>query len=117
MFAEISPELAQKAGIRSLEWLTIVTPRSLISARALVTTRMRPLRVNGRTIEQVGLPYHWGWKGLTTGDVTNDLLPISQEPNVRIMSTKALVCNLLPGRRADHKAALKQLQKLLKETA
>jgi hypothetical protein len=36
---------------------------------------------------------------------------------VRIMSTKALVCNLLPGRRADHKAALKQLKALLKETA
>ena len=116
-FAEISPELAQKIGIRSLEWVTIVTPRSLVSARALVTARMRPLEVNGRTIEQVGLPYHWGWKGLATGDIANDLLPISQEPNVRIMSTKALVCNLLPGRRADHKAALKQLKALLKETA
>ena len=54
---------------------------------------------------------------MTTGDVTNDLLSISEEPNVRIMSTKALVCNLLPGRRADHKAALKQLKVLLKERA
>lgn len=117
LFAEISPELAEKMGVRSLEWVTIVTPRSLVSARALVTARMRPLQVNGRTIEQVGLPYHWGWKGLATGDVTNDLLPISEEANVRIMSTKALVCNLLPGRRADHKAALKQLKTLLKGAA
>jgi formate dehydrogenase major subunit len=117
LFAEISPELAEKIGIHSLEWVTIVTPRSLISAKALVTARMRPLGVNGQFIEQVGLPYHWGWKGMSTGDVTNDLLAISEEPNVRIMSTKALVCNLLPGRRADHKSALKQLSSLLKERA
>lgn len=117
LFAEISPELAARVGVRNREWVTIVTPRSLISARALVTARMRPLQVNGEIVDQVGLPYHWGWKGMVTGDVTNDLLAISQEPNVRIMSTKALVCNLLPGRRADHKAALKQLKKLLKETA
>ncbi len=117
LFAEISPELAEKIGVRSCEWVTIVTPRSLISAKALVTPRIRPLQIGGQTIDQVGLPYHWGWKGMATGDVTNDLLAISEDPNVRIMSTKALVCNLLPGRRADHKAALKQLKKLLKETA
>ena len=46
------------------------------------------------------MPYHLGWKGLVTGDVANDLLAISEEPNVRIMETKALVCNIVPGRRA-----------------
>ena len=35
----------------------------------------------------------------STGDVVNDLLAISEEPNVRIMETKALVCNVIPGRR------------------
>ena len=40
----------------------------------LVTDRMRPLRMqDGRTVHQVGLPYHWGTRGLTTGDSANDL--------------------------------------------
>ena len=51
---------------------------------------MRPLWVEGRTVHQVGLPYHWGYNGVVTGDVVNDLLAISEEPNVRIMETKAL---------------------------
>ena len=66
----------------------------------LVTPRMRPLWVQGRTVHQVGLPYHWGYNGLVKGDVVNDLLAISEEPNVRIMETKALVCDIEPGRRA-----------------
>jgi formate dehydrogenase major subunit len=52
---------------------------------------------------------------LVTGDVTNDLLAISQEPNVRIMETKGLVCNVVAGRRKEGKAALKQWKKLTKE--
>jgi formate dehydrogenase major subunit len=57
---------------------------------------MRPMKVNGRTVHQVGLPYHWGWRGRAKGDVVNDLVAISQEPNVRIMETKALLCNVEP---------------------
>ncbi len=37
---------------------------------------------------------------MAKGDVVNDLLAISEEPNVRIMETKALVCKVEPGRRA-----------------
>jgi formate dehydrogenase major subunit len=79
--------------------VTISTPRGAIEARVLVTPRMRPLWINGQRIHQVGLPWHWGNKGLSTGDSANDLLAISEEPNVRIMETKALVCNLKAGRR------------------
>ena len=50
-------------------------------------------------MHQVGLPYHWGYNGVVTGDSTNDLLVISEEPNVRIMETKALLCDIEPGRR------------------
>ncbi len=48
-------------------------------------------------MHQVGLPYHWGYNGAVTGDVVNDLLVISEEPNVRIMETKALLCDIEPG--------------------
>jgi formate dehydrogenase major subunit len=60
---------------------------------------MRPLDVEGRRVHQVGLPYHWGSRGLATGDVVNDLVALSQEPNVRIMEAKALMCRVSPGRR------------------
>ncbi len=52
---------------------------------------------------------------MVAGDVVNDLLVISQEPNVRIMETKGLVCNLIAGRRKNGNAALRQLDELLKE--
>jgi formate dehydrogenase major subunit len=115
LFTEISPELAALCGVRHGEWVTIYSPRGLLSAKALVTERMAPLKVNGRLVHQVGLPYHFGWKGIVTGDVVNDLLAISESPNVRIMESKALVCNLLPGRRKQGSAALKELNQLLKE--
>jgi formate dehydrogenase major subunit len=80
-------------------WATISTARASIAARVLVTERMRPLKVMGRTIEQVGLPYHWGWKGLVKGDVVNDLLGIAMDPNVHIQESKAATCDIRPGRR------------------
>ena len=99
LFTEVSPELAEEAGLEHGGWATVRTPRAVIEARVLVTRRMRPLWVDERRVHQVGLPYHWGHNGLVKGDVVNDLLAINQEPNVRIMETKALVCDVSPGRR------------------
>jgi formate dehydrogenase major subunit len=72
---------------------------------------MRPLRVDGRTVHQVGLPYHWGYRGQVKGDIANDLLAINEEPNVRIMESKAVLCDVTPGRRPRGKEALRELQK------
>jgi formate dehydrogenase major subunit len=98
LFCEISPELAERQGLTHGGWATISTPRAQVEARVLVTSRIPPLTVDGRTVYQVGLPYHWGYSGLVKGDVVNDLLSISQEPNVRIMEAKSLVCRIEPGR-------------------
>jgi formate dehydrogenase major subunit len=117
LFTEVSPELAAEAGLQHGEWATIITARALLEARVLVTPRMRPLRIDGNTLHQVGLPYHWGYRGQVTGDVVNDLVAISEEPNVRIMETKALLCNVIPGRRARGAEALQQLHAYLGESA
>jgi formate dehydrogenase major subunit len=101
LFTEVSPELAEQAGLKHGDWATISTPRACIAARVLITGRVRPMLIDGREIHQVGLPYHWGYKGQVKGDVVNDLLAISEEPNVRIMESKALVCNVRPGRATD----------------
>jgi formate dehydrogenase major subunit len=106
LFTEVSPELAASLGLKHGEWATIITARASIEARVLVTPRLRPLRIDGREMHQVGLPYHWGYQGCVTGDIVNDLLVISEEPNVRIMETKALTCNVIPGRRVRGRQAL-----------
>jgi formate dehydrogenase major subunit len=96
LFCELSPELAANRRIANGDWVKISTPRSAIVVRALVTGRIRPISLDGKVVHQVALPYHWGYKGKSKGDVVNDLLAISEEPNVRIMETKALVCDVAP---------------------
>jgi formate dehydrogenase major subunit len=54
--------------------------------------------VNGRTLHQVGLAYHWGSRGLTQGGSANDLFPIVLDPNVHIQEVKAATCDIRPGR-------------------
>jgi formate dehydrogenase major subunit len=99
MFAEIDPILARARGIEDGGWMTIVTARAEIEARALVTERIRPLRVDGRLVHQVGLPWHWGYTGPCAGDSTNDLGVLSGDPNVTIQESKAFTCDVQAGRR------------------
>jgi formate dehydrogenase major subunit len=102
MFCEVSPALAAERGLRHGDWATIVTSRAAIEARVLVTERIRPLRVAAdppRTIHQVGLPYHWGFRGIATGDAANDLFHLALDPNVHIQEVKAITCDIRPGRR------------------
>jgi formate dehydrogenase major subunit len=106
LFCEISTELAASLNITNGEWVTLVTQRGAIEAHALVTTRIRPLSIGGKTVHQIGVPFHWGYSGLVKGDIGNDLIAFSEEPNVKIMETKGLLCNLLIGRRADNAARL-----------
>ena len=101
MFCEVSPELAAERGLSNGGWATITTARTQIEARVLVTERIRPLRIKGRTIHQIGLPYHWGRKGLVRGDSANDLISFVADPNVSIQESKALTGNIREGRLAD----------------
>ena len=98
-FCEVSPELAAERGLENAGWATIITARAAVEARVLVTSRVAPLQVGGRTLHQVGLPYHWGWNGLVTGDSANDLAALALDPNVHIQEVKAMACDIRPGRR------------------
>lgn len=99
MFVEVSPALAAERGLEHLGWAHVITSRSAIEARVMVTARMRPLRIDGRPVHQLWLPYHWGGSGLTTGDSANDLLGIVLDPNVLIQESKVGTCDVRPGRR------------------
>ncbi len=93
-FAEISSELAAVLGIANGDRVAISTLRGEITTRALVTRRLQPLVVDGRTIHQVGLPWHFGFGGLATGAIANDLTTLVADPNSHIHEGKALTCNL-----------------------
>jgi len=99
MFVEVSPALAAERGLSHLGWAHIVTARAAIEARVMVTERLRPLRIDGRTVHQLWLPYHWGGEGLITGDPANDLIGITLDPNVLIQESKVGTCDIRPGRR------------------
>jgi formate dehydrogenase major subunit len=98
-FCEVSPQLAAERGLDHLGWATIITARSAIEARVLVTERMQPLELQGRILHQVGLPWHWGPNGYTTGDAANELAHMALDPNVHIQEVKAMACDIRPGRR------------------
>jgi formate dehydrogenase major subunit len=98
-FCEVSPELAAERNLSHLGWATIVTARTAIEARVLVTERIRTIEVQGRRLHQIGLPYHWGANGISTGDSANDVAHLALDPNVHIQEVKALACDIRPGRR------------------
>jgi formate dehydrogenase major subunit len=97
LFCEISPEHAAELGVNNTDWVEIVTPRGAIRAKALVTRRIRPYHLKDRTVHHVGLPWHWGYKGLTRGDVVNNLSALVGDPNVTIHEAKVFVCNVRKG--------------------
>jgi formate dehydrogenase major subunit len=101
-FAEISHELAKELGIENGEKITVLSPRGKVHVTAMVTNRIKPFTVNGKTVHQIGVPWHWGWKGVeelpgSRGDITNDLSATVGDPNVYIQETKAFVCNVKKG--------------------
>ena len=100
-FCEVSPQLAAERGLEPYGWATLVSPRAAIEARVLVTDRMTPLTINGKTVHQIGLPYHWGVgsDAIVAGDAANDLIGISLDPNTQIQGSKAGSCDIRPGRR------------------
>ena len=99
LFAEISEELAVEKGVENGDWITIWTKRGEIEAKAMVTQRMKPLKVSGRIVHQIGLPFHWGYKGVAKGDVANDLLLLVADRNVSMHDAKSFTCNMRAGRR------------------
>ncbi len=80
-FVELPQALADEKGIRSGDMVRVRSARGHVDGQALVTRRLRPLAVNGRTVYQVGLPIHWGFVGKVTGPLVNNLSPAVVDPN------------------------------------
>jgi formate dehydrogenase major subunit len=94
MFVEISAGLASRLGVANGDKVSVGTKRGEILAQVCVTDRLRPLVVDGRQVEIVGLPWHWGYAGMSTGAVANDLTHHVGDANTMIPEYKAFLCRV-----------------------
>lgn len=94
MFVELSESLASAKGITNGESVIIASARGEIRAKALITKRVKPLDINGKKVEQIGLPWHWGHQGVTTGESANKLTPNVGDGNTMIPEYKAFLVDV-----------------------
>jgi formate dehydrogenase major subunit len=94
MFVELSEELAKEKGIKNGGKVIVETARGQVKAVAMVTKRFQPFQINGTIVHQIGIPWHWGYMGLSTGDSANVLTPHVGDANTMIPEFKAFLCNV-----------------------
>jgi len=94
-FVEIGEALAGEKGIAPGDRIRVSSKRGQITAKAVVTKRLSALTVQGRTVHQVGIPIHWGFKGLAkSGYLTNTLTPFVGDANTNTPEFKAFLVNV-----------------------
>jgi formate dehydrogenase major subunit len=81
-FVEIGDALGKELGIVSGDRVKVASNRGYIKAVAVVTKRLRALQIDGKTLHHVGIPIHWGFKGLAKpGFLANTLTPVVGDAN------------------------------------
>ncbi len=99
LFVMMGRELAEERGIKNGDLATISSARGAINAVAIVTPRMKPLTIDGKKVHMVRIPWHWGWKGVATGDVVNDITPHVGDGNTMIPEYKAFLVDIRKAQR------------------
>ena len=98
LYVEMSPELAKEKGIANGDGVIVESARGRVEAIAMVTVRIRPFKVMGKTVHLIGMPFAYGWTTPKCGDSTNRLTIVACDPNTTIPEAKACCVNI---RRAD----------------
>lgn len=94
-FVEISEELANEKGIKKGDWVKVTSKRGYIKAKAVVTKRVASLNVDGKRVHVVGIPIHWGFKGVARdGFAANSLTPFVGDANAATPESKAFLVNI-----------------------
>ncbi len=94
LYVEMSPELATEKGIKNGDPVVVSSIRGRVEAIAMVTVRMRPFKVMGKTVHEIGMPFTFGWTTPGRGDATNRLTPSVGDPNTSIPEYKACCVNI-----------------------
>ena len=94
-FVEIGEELAQVKGIKAGDRVKVTSNRGFIKAVAVVTKRIKTLNVNGQPVHTIGIPIHWGFKGLAkNGYIANTLTPYVGDANTQTPEFKSFLVNI-----------------------
>jgi formate dehydrogenase major subunit len=102
-FVELHPELAEKKGITNGGKVKVRSKRGEVVGIAMVTKRIQPLKVGGKTVYQIGIPVHWHYaagKGSENGkirqqpDMANLLTPYVGDANVRTPEFKGFLVDV-----------------------
>ena len=93
-FVEVPEGLAAEKGIPNGSQVRVRSKRGAVQGTAIVTKRIKPLRVNGKVVWTVGIPVHWGFVGLTQGSMANLLTPFVGDANTQCPEFKAFLGNL-----------------------
>ncbi|WP_383150790.1 molybdopterin dinucleotide binding domain-containing protein, partial [Streptomyces sp. NPDC056697] len=94
MFIEISEELAKEKGIKEKDKVIVATARGEIEAYAMITKRFKPYKLKEKTVHHIGMPWHFGYKGIATGATANRLTPHIGCANSTIPEYKAFLCDV-----------------------
>jgi len=101
-FVELPVQLATQKGIRTGDKVRVSSMRGKLEVLALVTPRLQPLTVDGKTVYQVGIPIHWGFVGIPADNdpskganwLANALTPFVGDANARTPEFKAFLVNV-----------------------
>jgi formate dehydrogenase major subunit len=95
-FVEVPAELAREKGIETGDMVRVFSKRGKIEVRALVTKRLGALTIDGKKVFQIGIPIHWGYVGINTGEhwLANALTPFVGDATVRTPEFKAFLVNM-----------------------
>jgi len=94
-FVEIGEELAREKKIRAGDRVRVTSNRGHLLAVAVVTKRLKSLEANGMTIHHVGIPIHWGFKGVAkSGYLANILTPFVGDANTQTPEYKSFLVNI-----------------------
>ncbi len=99
-FVEIPVELAAELGIRGNDKVKVTSARSHYVAKAFVTKRIKPMMIDGKTIYQIGIPIHQGYRGIQEDagkdarTILNRLTPTVVDPNAYTPEFKGFLVKL-----------------------
>ncbi|HEY8223676.1 MAG TPA: formate dehydrogenase-N subunit alpha [Pyrinomonadaceae bacterium] len=77
-FVEVPAQLANEMGITGGEKVKVTSARGEYIAKALVTKRIKPMMIDGKKTYQIGIPIHWGYRGIAEDEGKTSLMPANQ---------------------------------------
>jgi len=95
-FVEVPAELAREKGIQTGDHVRVSSKRGKLEVRAVVTKRLGALQIDGNKVYQIGIPIHWGFVGINTGQhwLANALTPFVGDASSRTPEFKAFLVNI-----------------------